>query len=255
MTAPDQRALRDAIVTPGMPTPPGLSDGHARPAGRRFSVYRNNVTVSLTDALRSGFPATVSLVGDEHFSLLAKAYAIENPPDSPILMQYGATFPAFLERCERLSHIGYLGDVARLEHALRQSYHAADSDAVPVRTMQDIPLNSLMNASVGISAATVLLRSAWPIHAIWAFALEPANPKPPAIPQNVLITRPEFDPMVTPLPAGGADFIDALSCGRTLARAHADAISTTPAFDLAATLGLLLNGGAITAINMKNDNE
>lgn len=255
MTAPDQRALRDAIVTPDMPAPPGLSDGHARPAGRRFSVYRNNVTVSLTDALRSGFPAIASLIGDDNFAFMAKAYAKNYPPGSPLLMLYGATFPAFLERSKPLSHIGYLGDVARLEHALRRSYHAADSDAMPVRIMQDIPLNSLMNASVGISAATVLLRSAWPVHSIWAYALDPGNPKPQAIPQNVLITRPEFDPMVAPLPAGSADFIDALIRGRTLARAHSDAMATTPAFDLAATLSLLLNGGAIIEINMKSDNE
>ncbi|WP_037373589.1 DNA-binding domain-containing protein [Sediminimonas qiaohouensis] len=256
MTSPDQSTLRRAIVTPDAAPPTGLSDGHGRPAGRRFSVYRNNVAASLIDALRSGFPAVEKLIGEANFTNVARLYARDNPPDTPLLMHYGASFPTYLDGFGPLSHIGYLADVARLEQALRRAYHAADSTSISASTLHDMSLDSLMNSKVALTPATILLRSDWPVHAIWAYTLDPGNsPKPQATPQNVLITRPEFDPTPAPLPPGGAEFIAALMRGETFGQAHTHAAATTATFDLTRTLSLLLSGGAISEINMKNDHE
>lgn len=256
MTSPDQNALHHAITSPDAPPPRGLSDGRGRPAGRRFSVYRNNVAVSLIDALRAGFPAVAKLIGDRNFTNVARVYAQDNPPESPLLMHYGAGFPAFLEGFEPLLHIGYLADVARLEQALRRAYHAADSFPVSASGLQDTPLDLLMNSSATLAPGTDVHRSAWPVHAIWSYALDPDNsPKPQASPQNVLITRPEFDPVAAPLPPGGADFIAALMRGETFGEAHAHAAATPAQFDLTHTLGMLMTGGAIIEINLKSDHE
>ena len=43
----------------------GVSAGAGRPAGRRYAVYLNNVAVSLTEALATGFPAVAALLGEE----------------------------------------------------------------------------------------------------------------------------------------------------------------------------------------------
>ncbi|WP_296762373.1 DNA-binding domain-containing protein [Sediminimonas sp.] len=254
MTPPDQATLHRAITTPNLAPPGGLSDGHGRPAGRRFWVYRNNVAVSLREALRTGFPAVASLIGEQNFSTVARTYAQENPPDSPLLMLYGAGFPAFLDGFEPLAHIRYLGDVARLEHAMRRAYHAADSAAICSGTLRAIALKTLMDSSANLAPATTIVRSVWPVHAIRAYALDPSNPKPAATPQNVLITRPDFDPVATPLPAGGAEFVEALARGATFAEAHDQAAATASGFDPAFTLGLLLDGAAIASLNMKNGN-
>jgi hypothetical protein len=93
-----------------------------------------------------------------------------------------------------------------------------------------------------------LIRSTWPVHDIWCFATVDGAPKPTPRAQDVLVTRPDFDPKVHALPHGGAAFVAALLAGDTLAEASDAGERDAQAFDLAALLGLLLQGGAITAV-------
>jgi len=242
-----QSTFHDALLDSARPVPAGLTDGRGRPAGRRFSVYRNNVAVSLTEALEVSFPAIVQLIGAENFKKVAGIFLRRHPPKTPMMMQYGADFPAFLEGFEPLAHLGYLPDVARLEQALRLSYHAADANPADPAVLQTLPPDALAEVRLGLAPAVRLVRSPWPVHAIWAFNLE-NGPKPQAVAQNVLITRPEFDPQMTPVDDGSAVFVAALANGAALGPAHDSAAEAAPEFDLSATLALLLSSQAISDI-------
>ena len=144
-----QSAFRAAILDADRPAPPDLLDGLGRPTAKRFNVYRNNVAVSLTEALEAGFPATARLLGDANFRAVAGRFLRASPPDSPLMMHYGAGFPDFLASLDALASMGYLADVARLEQALRTAYHAADHTALApdslassaVRVERDTPRN------------------------------------------------------------------------------------------------------------------
>lgn len=245
----DLATFRRAMLAPDQPVPEGLTDGAGRPAGRRFAVYRNNVAVSLTEALETGFPAVRSLIGAENFKKVAGLYLRAHPPSSPLMMQYGADFPTFLSDFRPLAHIGYLADVARLELALRQSYHAADADPLDAARLDGLPPERLFAARVTLAPALRLIRSPWPLHAIWAYATQKDAPKPHPTPQDVLITRPGFDPVAQPLPKGGAAFIAALSRRQTLGQAHEAATHETPDFDLGPVFALLLTGAALTDLH------
>ena len=92
----NQSAFRAALLDPDRPVPPGVTDPEGRPAGSRFDVYRNNVTASLTEALRQAFPVIRKLVGEEFFTAMVIAHVRAHPPRSPMLMLYGADMPGFL---------------------------------------------------------------------------------------------------------------------------------------------------------------
>ena len=245
----DQSQFHDALLDSARTVPAGLSDGMGRPAGARFSVYRNNVAVSLTEALEVSFPAIVKLIGAENFKKVAGVFLRKNPPQSPMIMVYGAEFPRFLETFEPLRHIGYLPDVARLEQALRESYHAADAAPIDPATFADLSDEKLATTRITLSPSIRLIRSVWPVHAIWAYNLEEDAPKPLNMAQDVLITRPDFDPQCHPLATGGGAFITTLLAGRPLGEAFEKALEISPEFDLAAVLALLLDTRAITAIH------
>ena len=242
-----QTQFRGAMMDAALPVPPGLSDAHGDSAGKRFDVYRNNVAVSLTEALEQAFPAVRSLVGDAFFKAMAGVYLRKQPPASPILAQYGARFPGFLERFQPVAHLGYLPDVARLEQALRESYHAADATPADPAALSTLPPERLMSARLVLAPAVRVLTSPWPIHGIWTANLQ-GGPTPRSGSEEVLITRPAFDPQQTVLPTGGGAFVTALatqSFGEALASAQRAAAN----FDLTTTLGALIAGQAITAIH------
>lgn len=249
MSAVSQHMFRDALLDGAAPVPDGLIDGANRPAGRRYSVYRNNVAVSLTEALREGFPVITKLLGQQNMDGLSGLFLRAHPPSSPLMMFYGEDFPEFIANLPQLAHLGYLPDVARLELALRRSYHAADAAALDPAELGALAPEALMAAGLGLAPAVQVLRSPWPIHAIWRYNTEDGAPKPPAEAQDVVVLRPEFDPEPHVLPAGGADFLDALAHGAPLGTAHEAATRTAPDFDLGPLLALLLQGGALVSLN------
>lgn len=237
-----------ALLDPARPVPEALRDGAARPAGRRFDVYRNNVTVSLIEALETGFPTVARLLGGDNMKGLARLYLRANPPESPLMMHYGSGFPEFLASRKDLAHLGYLPDMARLDLALRRSYHAADVAPVDAAVLSEMPPDLLMQARVTLAPALELLRSDWPVHDIWRFATQDGAPKPRAEAQDVVILRPEYDPIPQLLPAGGATWIAALGQGLSFGAAFDAAQAEAAAFDLSASLALLLQGGALTSL-------
>lgn len=227
-----------ALLDPGLPVPAGLVDASGRPAGRRFDVYRNNVAGGLTRALEAGFPAVRKLVGEAFFAAMAGVFLRAHPPQSRILMLYGAGFAGFLQQFPPVAHLGYLPDVARLEQAIRESYHAADHR--PAALAGQAP-EALLARPLRLAPSLRLVRSAWPVLSIWA-ANSTGGPPPVPGPQDVLVLRRGFDPEPHLLAPGGGTFVAALLAGETLAAAI-DAAGA--GFDAGGTLGILLAQGAV----------
>ncbi len=241
-----------ALLDPRQPVPDGLNDGAAHPPGNRFDVYRNNVVHSLVAAVRTGFPVVTRLIGRGNMDRLAGRFVRAHPPSDPLMMYYGAHFPGFLATARQVAHLPYLPDIARLELAIRRSYHARDADPITPEHLSQIPTRTLMRATLTFAPAVRLVRSDWPIHDIWRADTghQSLKPAPEARPeaQEVLITRPEFDPRPQVLPPGGAHWVEHLMAGASIETALDAALRETPQFDMAAPLTLLLLGGALLSL-------
>lgn len=246
-----QSDFANAIFDAGLSVPDGLINPDGAPAAKRFSVYRNNVAVSLSEALEVTFPVIRTLVGDEFFKAMAGVFLRQHAPNCPVLMYYGAEMPAFLEGFQPVEHLGYLPDVARIELALCRSYHAADTSPIEPQALQKIAPDALTAARLQLAPSVHLIRSSWPAASLFHANSTPNAPAPVMQAEDVLITRPEFDPQVIALPAGGGAFVNALLIGAPLGEALQAATASSGDFDFTAVLGLLLADGAITKVTEK----
>ncbi|MDJ0631238.1 MAG: DNA-binding domain-containing protein [Rhodobacter sp.] len=244
-----QSDFAQALLDPAAPTPAGLTNPDGAPATRRFNVYRNNVAASLTEALETAFPAIRKLIGEENFKAIAGVYLRKHPPSSPLMMFYGADMPGFLAGFEPLQHLAYLPDVARLELALRRAYHAEDASPLPPQVFETLPADRLMGARVGFAPAVQLVRSRYPVHGIWSYNMEDGAPKPAPRGENVLVSRPDYDPVLTTLAPGGGTFLAALLQGQRFAAALDATTAQVPDFDLTGTLGALFASAAIIRLD------
>lgn len=155
-----QAFLAQAILDPATSCPVVAVD-----SGGRFNVYRNNFRITLHNALRTTFPAIERLVGAEFFAALANAFVERHPPRSPIMAQYGDAVPGFLDQCAPLAEFPYVADVARLEYARVQAYHAADGAGFDLHDAA--AATAALNHPSALHPSVHIIASAFPVHAIW----------------------------------------------------------------------------------------
>ncbi|AZL58350.1 DUF2063 domain-containing protein [Tabrizicola piscis] len=240
-----QAAFAQALLDPEAALPAGIVDPQGRPAPKRFSVYRNNMASSLTRALEAAFPTVRKLVGDDFFAAMAGLFLRAHPPQSRMLMLYGAVLPGWLESFPPVAHLAYLPDVARLDQAMRESYHAADSAPLAEADFQRLLAADIAGLRLRLAPSVWLVRSRWPVLSIWVANTE-GGPQPTPGPEDVLILRPGFDPRPHRLPAGGGAFVQGLLQGQTLGQCLDLAGA---GLDLPAVLSLLVAGGAIVGVD------
>ncbi|MDE2112671.1 MAG: putative DNA-binding domain-containing protein [Alphaproteobacteria bacterium] len=241
-----QRTFAAALVDPARDVPAGLVGPDGQVSLKRFSVYRNNVIVGLIDALEAAYPAISRIVGEEFFRAMARAYAVAHPPTSAILLAYGGGFADFIVTFEPARSLPYLADVARIERAWLEAYHASEATSLSPAALVVIPQEEAGNVRLFLHPSFCVVRSRFPALTIWRMNVHDGVPAPVDLEaggEDVLILRPEAEVEVRSMPPGGAEFVNALAEGYSLAEAAKIAIPT-PDFDLAANLAALLGAGA-----------
>jgi Putative DNA-binding domain len=244
-------AFAPALLDPTHEVPSVVTGPNGKAAAKRYNVYRNNVTVSLIDALAAVYPAVQRITGVEFFRAMARFHVRATPPTSPLLFDYGRDFPAFIETYEYARAMPWLADVARIERAWLDAYHAADAAPLSADALALVPPERLADVAFTAHPATRIVRSRFSAVTIFAanrgeVALSQIDA---AAPEDALITRPEMDVIVRHLPEGGAMFLTSLMSGWSLGDAAASALQSSPAFDIAANIAGMIEAGAFIAIN------
>src|SRR5260370_8799014 len=84
-----------ALLDPDLATPSAVAGPKSKAGGKRYNVYRNNLTVSLINALAPVFPATHRITAGYFFRATSRFYAGPAPPTSPYLFHNLRAFPHF----------------------------------------------------------------------------------------------------------------------------------------------------------------
>ena len=242
-------AFTPGLLDPARAAPAIVAGPHGKAAARRYDVYRNNVTVSLINALAATFPAVACLAGSDLFPRMARSHVRATPPASPLLFEYGRDFPDFIAAYPPAAPAPWLADVARIERAWLDAYHAADAPALDAGDLGRVPPAGLAGLRLVAHPAKRIVPSRFPAVTLFAAARnrEPV-PSPDGGAEDALVTRPDLDVVVRRLPPGGARFLSALAAGATLAEAAASAMEETAGFDLPANIAGMIDAGAFTAI-------
>jgi uncharacterized protein (UPF0276 family) len=246
-----QHTFARALLDPERPVPPGLVGPDGEPSERRFAVYRNNVVSGLIDTLQAAFPAVCRIVGPEFFRAMARVYVAQEPPDSPILLGYGAGLPDFIGTFEPAATLPYLSDVARIERAWAGAYHAADVSSLDLSVLAQIAPDALSGLELRLGPWVRLIRSAFPALTIWRMNVGdgvPAAVDLEAGGENVLVARPGTEVELRLLSPANSEFVQSLIDGRPVIDAASAALAVDCHFDLSLNLVELLQSGIVVGI-------
>jgi hypothetical protein len=170
-----------------------------------------------------------------------------DPPPLPAPARGGGCASRVVS-CEAHHALACLADIARLENAWVEAYHAEDATAASLDELAALSPDCLPGARIAFHPAARLLRFSTPAASVWALAQTCGAPAAPieAPREDALITRPDCDVRVRVLPPLGYDFALSLREGATLI--EATQAMGDPAFDFGTHLVGLVESGAVARV-------
>jgi hypothetical protein len=204
----------------------------------REQIYRNNVFISLTGALADVYPVVKRLVGEPFFNQLARRYMRSHPSRSGNLHDFGAGLPAFVSANRALETLPYLPDIARLEWACHEAFHAAELAPAGLARLSEY-------SKVPVHPSVRLVASRYPVLAIWQ-ANQDDDPRVVDLDAGgdwLIVFRQGLECQILRSSAGELALLAALRAGTPLGRACEAAIAAEPELDLGAAMGRFVTCG------------
>jgi hypothetical protein len=134
---------------------------------RRLEIYRHNVMVNLRAALADIYPAVKEIVGAAFFTHAADQFIAIHPSVSGDLNQFGREWAGFLDAYPHAAELPYLADIARLEWAWHESFHAADHPLFDLARLAAIAPEKHGQLKFELHSSVRLISSAFPLFRIW----------------------------------------------------------------------------------------
>lgn len=217
---------------------------------KQFAAYRERALRGLTDILRSVYPTTVGVMGDEEFNKAARAFFLQSQPQNvdPILI--GEPFAPFLELYPTEEKLPHLPDVATLDYGCFKAKQAIDATAMNTRIFTDLSPEQLAARRIQLHPACFWMSSPYAIYDIWRSHSSQfsAKPLPVESPQEVVIIRPKLQVEVHRVDVGLIKVLDAIDAGETLNSALMDARMTDPGFNAVAAIQFLIKNDLIISL-------
>ena len=221
---------------------------HSPEAMPGMAVYRSNVFGNRSGALAGAYPIVRKIVGEPFFRALAREYAQACPSASGDLNDYGASLPEFLATSPDARDLPYLPDVARMEWLAHRAYYAAPPVDLDIDRLLTVPSAQWGALRLGLSPASALLASDWPLERIWSVHQDAyaggIDVDPASGPDRILVHRPRWRVHVQSLAPGDHRFLEAARHGETLGDAL-EAAARDPSFDASTALARWVHAGVV----------
>jgi hypothetical protein len=223
------------------------------PAEQHLQVYRHNVFESLTGALKAVYPVVERLVGEGFFRYAAEAYIRRHPPASGNLHDFGGGFAAFLTAFAPAAALVYLPDVARLEWAWHEAFHAADAPALALERLAEVPSARYGELRFTLHPSARLIESEYPCLRIWQVNQpdwsgdETVDLAEGGV--RLLVIRRGLEVRIEPLSPGEHALLAALAARQPFAASAEAALAAEHAFDLAGRLRWHVGHATLTAFS------
>lgn len=207
----------------------------------RAAVYFNNHHIGLKDALVAVYPVIRRLLGEDCFALLGRDHIDATPKPSGNLLDFGASFAAFIGTRDGLAALPYLADVARLEWLQHRLFHAPNpttDNAFCLQRLAQLDAASLAAQRLHLAPWAQLFSSEYPILRIWQVNQRSGEADQVALDEGgvmCLLSRPGLQLRTELLARAEFAFLAALE-RHTLLHASEQALAADPQFDLTAAL-------------------
>ncbi len=235
-----QRAFSRSLLSASAPETGDLVRPNGLTSARRVQVYRNNVFASLTEALRAVYQVVERLVGEGFFRYAAHRFIVGHASRSGNLHRFGREFPQFLTKFDPAAALAYLPDVARLEWASHEVYHAAALPPLDIRRLHTVDSNDYHRLRFRLNPTTRLIDSPYPVLRILEANQndtgDAATVDLAAGGERVLVMQQDTELKLQRLGAGDYAFLSALGRDCSLGESAAAALDSNRQFDLQSCL-------------------
>ncbi len=223
-----------------------IADGPIPPL-RRIEIYRHNVRSNLRGALQALYPVILKLVGEPFFNEAADRYADAWPSRSGDLNDFGGHFAEWIAQYRHARDLPYLPDVARLEYAWHEVFHAADSEPFELTRLAGVAPEDYGAIRFVPAAALRLLQSDFPVQRIHEINQDVFQGDDTvefgAGAEYVIVRRDGYAPVIECVDALYFAFLAGLQAGLTL-----DAIAERDEFAECADFGVFLSDALQRAV-------
>lgn len=244
-----QMAMKEFCLGGPDPTPllAQIEGSPDLPALDRLNVHRNNTRLSLIEALAHSYPVVARLVGEDFFAQLAREFLCTYPPTQAPLLAWGREMASFIDTYPPTQSLPYLRDVAALETAWSNAYHATEAPKLDPAFLGSVDPERIGDVHLGLHPSARFISSRYPVEAIWR-ANQPDSPSDGSVElveddYSLLVFRPEAEVILQPIGKGAFAFLMALALDQPLGVAWDAALAVQDDFQLVPELAFLLSIG------------
>jgi hypothetical protein len=130
-------------------------------AVERVDIYANAYFYRLLDCLSEDFPTTLTVVGADNFAALVREYLLGYSPTEPSILYAGVYLADFLNDHPFAERWPFIAELARLERAVLDVFHAADAPALSLEALSAVTSEKWPAIKLHVHPAVEIVHTDW----------------------------------------------------------------------------------------------